>query len=461
MEFDNAWCPTCARQIQPKRFTISVPVQQPPPPPPPSPRRAIKQKQGFVNGTGRLRHNGTIKQQPIVQMKKRTIIDQGPIPLYCSDECQLADLSATRSGPPLDPARDEPMSTAAPIKPSNFSTTSSETESDESTSFSPGPTSSIAKLAKLYNFPPLPPPPPTFDDPEAFVPTREYTSGIMMAGRLINSLCPPPAKPHVGPHRPPPETRKPVPGWTDGSNAWRATVYSFSSPQYSSNPFYREESNKAYGSITASPHRAPRASSSSALSDIPAPPSQRSSSDEMIAKFSQSFQRRSDSRTSLHPPTPTPASPTSTQSVSQSPTRRERALLPRGMEGKLLVPNVKLKVHSSSSTSLSSAWSGPTSGSSARSPLSVTSDSEEEALVQPIDTASSLPGCRKRPTVETRSWSYDNFKTYPVMQLPPKKVKQMQKQIIDGEEREVEVEVEVVEERKRLFIFAPSLQVSQ
>ena len=60
-----------------------------------------------------------------------------------------------------------------------------------------------------------------------------------------------------------------------------------------------------------------------------------------------------------------------------------------------------------------------------------------------------------------RSWSYDNFKTYPVMQLPPKKVKQMQKQIVDGEECEVEVEVEVVEKRKCLFKFAPSIQVSQ
>ena len=47
------------------------------------------------------------------------------------------------------------------------------------------------------------------------------------------------------------------------------------------------------------------------------------------------------------------------------------------------------------------------------------------------------------------------------MQLPPKKVKQMQKQIVDGRECEVEVEVEVVEERKCLFKFAPSIQVSQ
>jgi hypothetical protein len=232
MDFDSAWCPVCDKQIQPKRFTITVPVQHHPQPPP-SPRKPIKQKQGFVNRTGRLRHNGTIKQP--IQLKKRTVIDQGPIPLYCSDGCQLADLSATCSGPPLDPARDEPTPTATPIKRSSYSTTSSETESDDTTSTSSPvpPPPSIAKLAKFYNFPPLPPSPPSFEESEvAIPPCREYNSGVMMAGRLISSLCPPPAKPHVGPHPPPPETRKPVPGWTDGSNAWRATVYSFSSPQY-------------------------------------------------------------------------------------------------------------------------------------------------------------------------------------------------------------------------------------
>lgn len=457
MDFDNAWCPACDRQIQPKRVTVSVPVQQKP-----------KLKPSLVNGTGRSKH--VKPQQPPVLLRKRTVIDQGPIPLYCSDECQVADLSATRSGPPLDPARDEPMSSAAPINGSCYS--SSETESSDD-SFSPATPSSIDKIARLYNFPPLPPLVPAFDDPEVVMPTPEYNSGIMMAGRLISSLCPPPAKPHVGPHPPPVEARKPVPGWTDGSNAWRASVYSFSSrPQ---NAFYPEFSDKPCASSTASSHPASRVSCSSALRSAQAPPSQRSLSDDMIAKFSQSFQRRSVCRPSPHPSTPTLSSPSETQSVSRSPPRRERTLLPPAIQGKLLVPDVKLKIHSSSSASLSSAWSGPTSASSARSPLSITSDSEEE---RPSDSASSLPPCRKRPTVESessllslftcdinistaRSWSYDNFKTYPVMQLPLKKVKQIQKQIINGQVCEVEVEIEMEEERKCLFNFAPSIQVSQ
>ena len=385
MDFDNAWCPACDRQIQPKRFTVSVPVQQKP----------TKQKQGLVNGTGRLRH--VKSQQPFVVLKKRTVIDQGPTPLYCSDECQFADISATRSGPPLDPARDEPMSTAAPIKGSSYP--SSETESSDD-SHSSATSSSIHKLARLYNFPPLPQDLPAFDDPEKPMRVPEYNSGIMMAGRLISSLCPPPAKPHVGPHPPPLEERKPVPGWTDGSNAWRASVYSFTSrPPHL---FYPESSSTASDSFSPpAPLRAPRASCSSALPSAQAPPSQRSLSDDMIAKFSQSFQRRSISRPSPHPSTPTLSPPSDDQSVSRSPPKRERALLPPAVQGKLLVPDVRLKIHSASSASLSSTWSGPTSSCSARSPLSVPSESEED---RSSDRASSLPVCRKRPTVESESY---------------------------------------------------------
>jgi hypothetical protein len=42
------------------------------------------------------------------------------------------------------------------------------------------------------------------------------------------------------------------------------------------------------------------------------------------------------------------------------------------------------------------------------------------------------------------------------MPIPPKKVKKMERRIVDGQEKDVEVEVEVPEERKRLFLFAPT-----
>jgi len=66
---------------------------------------------------------------------------------------------------------------------------------------------------------------------------------------------------------------------------------------------------------------------------------------------------------------------------------------------------------------------------------------------------------KRRPVENTRSWSYDNVKTYDIMQVPQKKVKKMEKRIqfINGEEVEDEVEVEVVEPLKRLFNFAPSM----
>ncbi|KDR82793.1 hypothetical protein GALMADRAFT_134348 [Galerina marginata CBS 339.88] len=466
MDFDVAWCPACDRQIVPKRYTITVPVQQQqlPPPPPSSPRRTKGKTGGLVNGTGRLRHNGTVKAPaPPVLTKQRTVIDQGPIPLYCSDECQFADLNTHRRQAPLDPAQEEPRPDA-PInasKKASFSS-SSETDSDRSSASQSPPTamSSLDKLIAMYNFPPLPPPPPTFDEP-APEPAPEYNSGIMMAGRLITSLCPPPAKPQVGKYRPAQEPRKPIPGWTDGSNAWRSTVYSFTAPKSPTDPFHRDTSLKASGSFSASSHRHSSRKAYASTSELSSAPAaaMRSASDEMINKFSQSFIRRSESRMSLynaHVPA-TPASPSSVHSLPLSP-KRERSLVHPGAQGKLLVPDVKLKVHSEyngSSGSLSSGWSGPTSASSrrsVRSPLSVTSDSDDDT--ERCDSALSRPKC---PIVEnTRSWSYDNVKTYEIMPIPPKKVKKMEKQVVNGQEKEVEVEVEVFEERKRLFLFAPS-----
>ena len=50
-----------------------------------------------------------------------------------------------------------------------------------------------------------------------------------------------------------------------------------------------------------------------------------------------------------------------------------------------------------------------------------------------------------------RAWSYDNVLTYPCMVPPVRTEKRFEKQIIDGVEQEVEVEVELP--LKRLFLF--------
>ena len=411
MDYDQAWCPACDRQIQPKRTVITVQRSSPAPPPPPpsSPRKSTKasvRKGGLPHGTGRVRPNGTIKPPPT---KQRTVIDQGPTPLYCSDECEFADINSRR-GAPIDPAREEPTS-SNPIKAKKtpFTTAGSETESDASSSssfYSTNP--SLAKMAELYNWEPLPPPPPVFDEPEEFPAPPQYNSGIMMAGRLLNSLAVPPAKPHVGPHRPTPEPRKVVPGWTDGSNAWRSAIYSFAPPKAGGkDPFNRQDSPPS-PSFTGRKSSRSSSYAALALNSAPAAPSH-SASDDLINKFSANFSRRCESRTSLYQGggsfTTTPPSSVSTQSLPVSPPKRERSILHRAAEGKLLVPDVKLKVHSASSASLSSAWSGPASTSSrrsVRSPLSAPSDSDEDTETCPSSLANNIK-VKRRPVENSMS----------------------------------------------------------
>ena len=420
MDYDQAWCPACDRQIQPKRTIITVPLQRsspaPPPPPPSSPRKSTKGKKGGLpNGTGRVRPNGTIKPPAPVPTKQRTIIDQGPTPLYCSDECEFADIHSRR-GAPIDPAREEPTS-SNPIKAKKtaFTTAGSETESDTSSSSSVYSTNpSLAKMAKLYNWEPLPPPPPVFDEPEECPAPLQYTSGIMMAGRLLNSLAVPPAKPQVGPHRPTPEPRKVVPGWTDGSNAWRSAIYSFAPPKAGGkDPFNRQEEPPSASYAQRKPSRS-SSYAALALNSAPAAASTaafHSASDDLINKFSANFSRRCESRTSLYQGggsyTATPPSSVSSRSPPLSSPKRERSILHRGAEGKLLVPDVKLKVHSGSSASLSSVWSGSASTSSRRSvcsPLSGPSESDEDTETVPSTLAKNIT-VKRRPVENSMSSS--------------------------------------------------------
>jgi len=85
--------------------------------------------------------------------------------------------------------------------------------------------------------------------------------------------------------------------------------------------------------------------------------------------------------------------------------------------------------------------------------LASVSESTEDDLE---GTAASLDMMKspRRSAVETRSWSYDNLVTYPIMQLPPKKEKRVERRFVDGVEKEVEIEVELPPAPlKRLFLF--------
>ncbi|EGN98340.1 hypothetical protein SERLA73DRAFT_161157 [Serpula lacrymans var. lacrymans S7.3] len=545
LQFDESWCPVCDRQIMPKRFLVPVPPPQPPSSgpsaPPSSPSSSPSKNQqsdstitrqtrpknnalrtkggGLLQGTGRVKPNGTIKRtdssstgknsqpqvqqpaaKPAVPIKHRTVIDQGPIPLYCSDECRMTDLNRAagafhigynpeRESPPLPPVPHNSFSGMRnDVEDDSSSATGSSVESHVSYSASPVVSRSMATLAALYDFPPLPEVPTLLSAADSGSSSdseysHEYQSGIMMAARRITAaLCPDPAQKRKAYSHEVPQPRKPIPGWTDGSDAWRSSVYSFAAPSENSS---KEGTGKAYSSFSASPHRSRGVYSTIGESSTPTGrnnsvaslPTQRHDSDplqrsnasyteELYAKYSLSLSRRSESRNALFPSSSAHSLPSTSGSSRR---RREVSLVKPGAEGRLLVPDLKAHAHTGSSLSLSSSCDGTSttswrSGSSypassrpgVRSPLSrfPSEISEDNMQSEQRDKISaSLPPPPQRPTVQTRSWSYDNVKTYPVMMPPPKKEKRIEKRVVDGEEKDIEVEIEIHQPLKRLFLF--------
>lgn len=481
-----------------------------------------------MHGTGRVKLNGAVKRsdsttavkpppppaapaQPAAPVRQRTVIDQGPIPLYCSDECRMADLNSHFLALDFDPNREPP---AVPHN-SYTNLTTSEPESDssggdasssDSSSWSSDSTKvshvspSMATLAALYNFPPMPAPAPILEHPPSQSPSpdhnfNEYQSGVMMAARRIKAaLCPEPVKVSAFSNpAPAPATRQPIPGWTDGSDDWRATVYSLSAPPVAPKNVGDLPPSKAHSAFVASPHHSRgvhstvselatptphhSASAASLPPARPAAPTRTNTSyaEDIYSKYPLSFSRRSDSRTSLFTAASTTSVPTSPPGSARS-SSRQRSLLKKGAEGKLLVPDVKLKARTAGSTlSISSSFDAGsmTSSWSSASRRSVHSPLSRQASEISVEQPASLPST-KRPAVESkhlpyhrssspadtllrstaRSWSYDNLMTYPVMPQAPRREKRIERRVVDGVERDVEVVVEVVQPLKRLFLFA-------
>lgn len=351
---------------------------------------------------------------------------------------------------------------------------------------------SMATLAALYNFPPMPAPAPIIDHSASQSSTgssqhnfNEFHSGVMMAARRIRAaLCPEVVKVNAfstSTNATTSAARKPIPGWTDGTDEWRSTVYSLAAP----NPC-RIDSDRPRSqahSISASPHHSRgvnstvgEASTSTPSLPAPKPAPTRKTSEDLYSKYPLSFSRRADSRTSLYTAASNTSLPPSASSTSLRSSQRQKSLLKKGAEGKLLVPDVKLKARSPSlasfdSTSLASYRSGR---SYPASPLSRQgSDVSEESTTSKRSHPTSLPPLARRPVTESesypsyllwhwlisilfvaRSWSYDNLMTYPVMPCATKKEKCIQRQVVDGVECDVEVVVEVPQPMKRLFLFA-------
>ena len=284
---------------------------------------------------------------------------------------------------------------------------------------------SIAALARIYDFPPLPPRPALFDEEprgDAVDFDNNYQSGVMMAARRIKeTLCsrPPSTKP-VCAFGQGPKERKPIPGWTDGSDSWRSSVYSLASPNApisSTSLTSRDERPAAYGSFVASPHRSTGVYSTigdnnTPVASVPSTGSSRltsaaraNTSDDLYSKYALAFSRRSDSRSSLSGSAP------QAQSFPALSRRRESILKP-GAEGKLLVPDVKLKASSTSSFSNDgasvSSWRSSSTRSCLRSPLSrqgsevsVESGSDVMDTLPVHDQPFSMP-TTKRPSVESK-----------------------------------------------------------
>ncbi|KAF8172049.1 hypothetical protein K438DRAFT_1772999 [Mycena galopus ATCC 62051] len=474
---DISFCAVCDRQIVPKRTIVPIYAHPDPAyssdPAQKKKQASLRQRSGLVHGTGRVRPNGTIKQATPV--KTRVEIDQSPAPLYCSDDCRHRDTEFFH-GTPVYASSD-----TSSDEQDDALRTACYPQSRIHYDLSTPNTRSLAVLQREYNMQPLPP--PTTETYDEHAPRRAhrpayqppaYTSGIMMAHRRIDAILPKPLKPG---ERPPP--LKPIPGWTDGSQAWRAATYSFAPPPQTRADVL-DPNRAAYTSFHASPHRSAQsgvtASSASGSSAPSSPttsasgsaPTSSSLNSEMLSSFEDSISRRASSRLSLA------SSPTS--ECSRSPPRKSRSHI--AASAHLLVPDVLLRPAppkpTLSSSSLASSPSQPStrrhsSGSfnaqrRVRSPLSNdgsvisssgSSDDSEEACAEDAEEAAYVKTCVQtsmappRPNIETRSWSYDNMRTYPVMRMP--QLTERVTRVVNG----VEVEEEVEVPRKRLFTFAP------
>ncbi|KAI0731931.1 hypothetical protein C8Q72DRAFT_775253 [Fomitopsis betulina] len=547
--FDTTWCPVCSRQILPKRYYVPINATHSAPVVPPSsptsepkanddmPPRLQRTKTGtirargggLVQGTGRDKHLPALKRDTTVKSTKkplapevavesrapgpvrhRTVIDQSPVPLYCSDECRLADLQSSLGAMGMEYKPDCCTSPSLPPVPHNSFSDCSSGESDCAASFDsrsslsssppsarslddelPAASDAYTALTKLFpDLPPRPPPAPplirreTNDTVPSF---DDYQSGVMMSAQRIRAaLCTEPPRKRSSRSAYPSEERrerKPIPGWTDGSHAWRASVYNLSAPFDMSKPHDENSARGAYKGFVASSQRSggvystvstptfepvsPSSASFPAVTRATAGSTQirsRSETDE-LSKYPL-LHSRSDSRQSLGALSTSPTGSTRSMPATTSMRRKEVSLVKLGAEGRLLVPDVKM-TRSPSTTTVSSVTS---TGSSygyypyGRKP-SPLSRQNSDASIETADSLSTEADLTMRPTSSDRSmrslrvprlgtsWSYsDDTMTFPILQIP-KKEKRIERRVVEGKEQDVEVEVEVHQPLKRLFLF--------
>ncbi|KAI0689522.1 hypothetical protein C8T65DRAFT_711781 [Cerioporus squamosus] len=419
-----------------------------------------------VHGTGRVKPNGIVKHsptkdapqdtksdavspsKPIAPVRHRTIIDQTAAPLYCSIECRLADLQSYHNAIDVNYHPERCASPQLPSVPPNSVTEllSSQDDSNclggasfESCSSMSSPSTSSATA---HTSAPAPKSDPHKDAYNPAPVTRKVTKsadesaprldgGIMMAARCIQAvLCsekPKRSSWGVPAHSQSDDDNKAIPGWTDGLNAWRASVYGFAPPRDFTRTDADDAAFHAYGSYVASPHRS-RDVHSILGEGKPV-------TEELYSQFSASFSRRSELRSSVHRSHNLSTYPTGS---TRSTLGCEVSLLKPSAEGRLLVPDVKMRrVNLALPSGILS-----TVGSVADRERSPLSRQNSDASVDTIERQSedeleirSLPSVAKpRPT-------------------PSEREKRIVPRVVVGVERDFEVEVEVEEPVKRLFLF--------
>ncbi|KAJ3771121.1 hypothetical protein FB446DRAFT_704895 [Lentinula raphanica] len=258
MDFDTAWCPVCDRQIAPKRITQLVTTDQRP----------------------STTNNASVT-------KTKTVIDQGPYPLYCSDECKMADM--------LHQHEDVYAPPTYSIYNNSSSARSHHIKSENTEGSPPSDVESDCLSSTTTD---LSYPSPTFE-----------------------------------------------------SSALPATQSIACQPKQRSRSFLNGSTSRS--APRHIPSSLPTTSTlSHAFGDHEAkftPPTQ---DDYLLSQFQGSFTRRSESRVSMYsgPSSPSSRSPPSLSALSTSP-RRERPLLPQSAQGKLLVPDVYIRVPTRPSTS--------------------------------------------------------------------------------------------------------------
>ncbi|TDL16619.1 hypothetical protein BD410DRAFT_616776 [Rickenella mellea] len=498
---------------------------------------------------------------------------------------------ASRSPPPASPTLPPvpPNSWSARLSDAEQSDSSSATSTSYGTSShgQPSPTDEPPRprveRQDSWDFsshpipPPIPPMPLHPHRPQAAVdPLRHckpkvekenggYNGGIMMAARRLASLLHPPREstelsppsiPSIFGFGAAPKPKVDVTSKKQKRNSapaapfdWQALVYNYGTPS-GERPSFGSPSRESnvVKEEPAPPPRRPSPSRAQSVAELYAkyplrtslsrPTPSRSNSLASLPTTSTSYdtsyasttQARSLERENIRSPTfSTGSEPSERRRRRHEP----RSLLPPGAEGKLLVPDVKLKRFSASSPTQppprplstasfaesASAYSGTSSrsrislsrnqseASIARSQLGSVREEESDASTarhrrrrdrrsmistEECNGPSSFPE-RRRLGMESRTWSYDNvaMPTYPVMPaIPVRQIRHAKVFVADGEdvslvisqrplnadERDrkdtevsrkrgeeggkegwwvnLESEVMVIPERKRLFLFA-------